>query len=115
MTLALNRTIPRTMIAGVLAVVGTFASFTATTTSAQAQSARTYSATLAAKLDAPKRVVLNGAVWKCTEDQCIGGVDGSSPANVCTRVVKEFGAVTQFVSPKGELSADKLERCNAAA
>ena len=115
MTLALNRTMPRTVIAAALAVVGTFISFTATTSPVQAQAARSYSAVLATKLDAPKRVVLSGAVWNCKEDKCVGSVDGSSPVNVCTRVVKEFGALTQFATPKGELSADKLQRCNAAA
>ena len=115
MTLALNHTFPRTLIAGAIAVVGTFISFTATTTQVQAQASRSYTAVLATKLEAPKRVVLNGAVWSCKEDKCVGGVDGSSPTNVCTRVVKEFGALTQFATPKGELSADKLQRCNAAA
>jgi hypothetical protein len=115
MTIALNRTFPRTLLAAGLAVVGTIASFTVTATPVQAQAARSYSATLATKLEAPKRIVLNGAIWNCAEDKCVGGIDGSSPANVCARVVKTFGPVTQFATPKGELSADKLERCNAAA
>jgi curli biogenesis system outer membrane secretion channel CsgG len=115
MTIALNRRFPRTLIAAGLAVVGTFASFTATTGTAQAQTARSYTVTLANKLEAPKRVVLNGALWNCKDNTCVGTADGSAPANVCVRVVKEFGPVTQFATPKGELSADKLERCNAAA
>jgi hypothetical protein len=115
MTLALTRTFPRTLIAGAIAVVGTITSFTATTTPVQAQTARGYSATLATKLDAPKRVVLNGAVWNCKETACSGTIDGSAPVNVCTRVAKEFGPVTQFVTPKGDLAADKLAKCNAAA
>ena len=115
MTIALNRRFPRTLIAGALAVVGTFASFTATTAPVQAQASRSYTATLANKLEAPKRVVLNGALWNCKDQTCVGGVDGSSPANVCVRIAKEFGPVIAFATPKGELAADKLERCNAAA
>lgn len=115
MTIALNRSFPRTLIAAGLALVGTFASFTATTSPAQAQAARSYVATLANTLEAPKRIVLNGALWNCKDNTCVGTVDGSAPANVCVRIVKEFGPVTQFATPKGELSADKLEHCNAAA
>ena len=115
MTIALNGSFQRTVFAGVLAVVGTFASFTVTTTPVQAQAARSYTATLAAKLDAPKRAVLNGAVWRCKEQTCSGGDGGSSAVITCIRVVKEFGALSQFVTPKGDLPADKLARCNATA
>jgi hypothetical protein len=30
-------------------------------------------------------------------------------------VVKSFGKVSSFAGPKGELSAEDLQRCNAAA
>ena len=115
MTIALTRTFPRTLIAGALAVVGTFASFTATTTPASAQTVRGYTATLANKLEAPKRSVLNGAIWSCKEQTCSGGDGGSSAVNTCIRVVKEFGPLSQFVTPKGDLAADKLAKCNEAA
>lgn len=115
MTIALSRTIPSTLVAGVLAIVGTFASFTVTATPAQAQTTRAYSAVLATKLDAPKRVILNGAIWACKDQTCSGDVNGSSPVNACIRIVKEFGPLTAFVTPKGDLAADKLAKCNAAA
>ncbi len=115
MTLALNRSFQRTMIAGVLAIVGTFASFTATTAPVQAQTVRPYTATLAAKLDAPKRAIVNGAIWSCKDQTCSGDVNGSSPINACIRVAREFGSLTAFTTPKGDLAADKLAKCNAAA
>ena len=44
-----------------------------------------------------------------------GAVDGARPLNTCTKVVKAFGAVSTFATPKGELSAEDLQSCNAAA
>lgn len=106
----------RTIFAAALAVIGTIASFSVTTAPAHAQGAsRGYTATLTAKLDAPKTSVINGVVWSCDGDTCAGPVDGSRPLNTCARVAKEFGKVTAFATPKGELNSDKLARCNAAA
>ncbi|WP_374284698.1 hypothetical protein [Novosphingobium sp.] len=110
-----QRPFARNLFVGALAVVGTVASFSLTAAPAQAQSSASYSAVLAKGLDAPVRKVVNGAVWNCTGDQCTGRSDGSSPVNTCARVAKEFGQITKFATPKGELSADKLARCNAAA
>ncbi|NBW74672.1 MAG: hypothetical protein EBR34_02615 [Sphingomonadaceae bacterium] len=104
----------RTLLAAGLAVVGTIASFAATTSTAQAQTARTYSATLAAPAAEAIKVV-NGVNWTCNGTECSGRIDGAAPINTCTRVVKAFGQVTKFATPKGEFDADKLARCNAAA
>ena len=108
-------TADRTLLAAGLAVVGTIASFAATTNTAQAQTASGYTATLATALAAPASKVVNGVNWTCTGTVCSGRVDGAAPINTCTRVVKAFGQVTKFASPKGEFDADKLARCNAAA
>lgn len=115
MILTFQRPLARNLVVAALAVVGTVASFSATATPALAQSASVYSAVLAKSVDAPVRKVVNGAVWNCAGDQCTGRSDGSSPVNTCTRVAKEFGQITKFLTPKGELPADKLARCNAAA
>jgi hypothetical protein len=80
---------------------------------AEAQSAG-YSATLAAPAAARKAVV-NGVVWRCEGDTCVAPLDGARPAIACGKMVRAFGSVTRFASPKGELSADDLARCNAAA
>ena len=105
----------RNLFVAALAVVGTFASFTMTTTPAHAQTSAAYTAKLAKGLDAPAKKVVGGALWSCSGDSCTGHSDGSAPVNTCARVAKEFGQVTSFATPKGELSADKLARCNAAA
>ena len=105
----------RTLLAAGLAVVGTIASFAATTSTAQAQTARVYTATLATAAATPANKVVNGVNWTCAGSECSGRVDGAAPINTCTRVVKAFGQVTKFATPKGEFDADKLARCNAAA
>ncbi len=104
----------RNLLVAALAVVGTVASFSLTAAPAQAQTSG-YTAKLVKALDAPSKKVVNGALWNCAGDSCTGRSDGSAPVNTCVRVVKEFGQVTSFATPKGELSADKLARCNAAA
>ena len=104
----------RTLLAAGFAVVGTIASFAVTTSPAHAQAARTYSATLAAPAAEATKVV-NGVNWTCNGTVCTGRIDGAAPINTCTRVVKAFGQVTKFTTPKGEFNADKLARCNAAA
>ena len=106
--------ISRSLLAAGLAVVGTIASFAATTTPVQAQAAARYSATLAAPAGEASKVV-NGVNWTCAGTECSGRVDGAAPVNTCARVVKAFGQVTKFTTPKGEFNADKLARCNAAA
>jgi hypothetical protein len=105
----------RTLLAAGLAFVGTVTSFAATTSTAQAQTAKVYTATLAQPVADPARKVVNGVQWSCTGTECSGRVDGAAPINTCTRVVKAFGQVTKFATPKGEFDADKLARCNAAA
>lgn len=113
MTNTANR-ISRTLVAAGLAVVGTIASFAATTSPVQAQTAARYSATLAAPASETAKVV-NGVNWTCNGTECTGRVDGAAPINTCARVVKAFGQVIKFTTPKGEFDADKLARCNAAA
>ena len=82
--------------------------------SAQGASAG-YSATLAAPAPAAKKAVINGVVWRCEGDACAAPLDGARPAIACGKMVRAFGAVTRFASPKGDLSAEDLARCNAAA
>lgn len=113
MTALANSALPRTLIAAALAVTGTIASFGITISPAHAQGpTKGYVATLSAKLDAPKRSVVNGVVWNCDGETCVGPIDGSRPANACARVAREFGPLATFAMPKGELSADDLQKCN---
>ena len=103
----------RTIVLAGLALVGTVASFSATVSPAQAAPAR-YTAQLSTAVEAPARKGVNGVVWNCTGDTCTGPVDGARPLNTCAKVVKAFGPVASFTGPKGELSAEDLQTCNAA-
>lgn len=104
----------RLMLAAGLALAGTVATLGAATTPAQAGTPR-YAASLATGVDAPAKKIVNGVLWACSGDACSGAVDGARPANTCRQVVKAFGPVTRFATPKGEFSAEQLQSCNAAA
>lgn len=115
MTLAIQP-YSRTLVAASLALVGTIASFGITTSPAYAQGGSGGNvASLATKLDAPRKVIINETLWKCAESRCTSVAENSRPANSCIRLVKKIGPVTSFATPRGELSADELQRCNAAA
>jgi len=103
----------RNIVLAGLALFGTVASFSATVSPAQAAPAR-YTAKLSTAVQAPVRKVVNGVVWNCNGDTCTGPVDGARPLNTCAKVVKAFGPVASFTGPKGELSAEDLQTCNAA-
>lgn len=103
----------RNIVLAGLALFGTVASFSATVSPAQAAPAR-YTAKLPTAVAAPVRKVVNGVIWNCNGDTCTGPVDGARPLNTCAKVVKAFGPVASFTGPKGELSAEDLQTCNAA-
>ena len=117
LTTAYQRAFPRTLVAAALAVAATVTSFGITVSPARAQApvAKSYSATLASALEAPQREVINGVLWNCAGDSCKGPVDGARAGNTCARVAKKFGQVTRFATPKGEMTAEELQRCNGAA
>ncbi len=114
MTLTNTHSTLRTAVLAGLALFGTVASFSATVSPAEAAAPR-YTAKLSTALEAPAKKVVNGVVWNCAGDTCTGAVDGARPANTCAKVVKAFGKVATFATPKGELSAEDLQSCNGAA
>jgi hypothetical protein len=107
-------TLSRTLLSAGLALAGTVLSFTATATPAFAQGPG-YKATLSTAVEAPAKKVVNGGLWKCEGTSCAGKDDGSRAITTCVKVVKAFGPVSSFVTPKGEFSAEEIQRCNAAA
>jgi hypothetical protein len=107
-----QRKLPNAVLAVALALTGTLASFHATTAQAATQRSG-YSAALSAPLDAPRREIIRGTLWKCEGDRCTASGQGSRPVMLCARVVKKFGTVTRFAAPEGELSAEDLAKCNA--
>jgi len=114
MTTATQRLLPRTLFIAGLALASTVASFAITTSPAFAADGR-IRATLAAPLEAPVKKVVGDSVWRCEGTTCSGTNDGAKALNTCIKVVKTFGPVSSFATPKGEFGAEELSRCNAAA
>lgn len=102
----------RSIVAAGLALVGTLASFSATTTPAHAGGIERYQARLSVALQSPKTKIVNGVVWNCKGTSCTGEVDGSRPINTCIKVAKAFGPLTAFTGPKVAFTADDLTQCN---
>lgn len=73
-----------------------------------------------ANLETPKEerveFVANKAIWVCQGDVCSAELDRRKPTvRTCKKVVEEIGRLVAFTSERGELTAEELERCNAAA
>jgi len=115
MSTAIQRTLPHTLLTAVLALTGTFASFAATTSPLHAAARGAYAVTLSAPLARPRQEILDGTMWRCTAERCLAPADGERAVSICGKVARKFGAVAHFATPQGELSAEDLARCNAAA
>lgn len=74
-------------------------------------------ATLATPLAAPKLVIIDGKVWKCTGVDCVAPNEGSAQPlrRECARAVKVLGKVTAYSRDGVSLDAESLAVCNAAA
>jgi len=79
---------------------------------AQAAPRGSYTATLVQPLDAPRKEIINGQMWRCDGETCTAPASGSRAVVTCQRVATQFGPVAAFASPQGELSAEELARCN---
>ncbi|MGE3690633.1 MAG: hypothetical protein AB7F98_04560 [Novosphingobium sp.] len=113
MTTAILRTIPRGLIAAVLALTSTIGSFAAATSPALAMArGGAYAATLSSPLPQPRREIVDGAVWRCDADRCAAPASGARAITVCTKVSRKFGPIARFSTPQGELTAEELARCN---
>ena len=113
MTAIRTNVLRNTMIA-TAALIGTVATFGVTTTPVRAAETY-YTAKLAAPVDGEQRAVLGDTMWTCAGDSCTAPRDTSRPKITCERLVKKFGEVSSFATPKGELSGKKLAGCNAKA
>lgn len=72
-------------------------------------------ATLAAPLAAPKLIIIDGKVWKCTVVDCVTADEGRPQPlkRECARAVKFLGKVTAFGRSGVFLSEEQLAVCNA--
>lgn len=108
-----RRALYTSAVTAALSLAATLASFTITVTPAEAAARGTvHVAALASPLAAPKREIVDGALWRCEGDRCSASVEGSRPVRICGRVAKKFGEVARFTSPEGDLPAEDLARCN---
>ena len=114
MNTAIARSLPRALITAALAIAGTIASFSATTAPARAAATGTYAAVLVTALAAPRREIVDGAIWRCEGDRCTAPADGARAQTVCAKVARKFGPVASFGTPQNALSAEQLTRCNGA-
>lgn len=104
----------RRLLPAVLAFAGSLTAFAVTAPPVRAAEGY-YMATLATPVASPLRSIEGGIMWSCTGASCAAPRDTSRPAIVCARLAMKHGAVIRFATPKGELDADDLAKCNAAA
>ncbi len=72
------------------------------------------SLTLQSAGKAPAKIIIDGAVWKCSGAQCVAVTSGDAqnPVRACKRVVAQLGAVSTFSWDGKAFSADELAACN---
>lgn len=106
----------RQLVPAILALIGTTASFAFTAAPVRAATAGPfYSATLSRPMDGAHKLIQKGVLWTCDGANCSAPRDTSRPAIVCARLVQKVGPVARFATPKGDLAAEDLARCNDAA
>lgn len=74
-------------------------------------------AKLAAPLSEPKKLIIDGRLWRCKEDVCLGQEQGDSQSikRECARVVKAVGPLVAYRNGQRELSAEDVAACNGGA
>jgi len=73
-------------------------------------------ATLVNAADAPAKVIIDGAAWKCSAGVCVAnGGKPQSAERACKRVVAKLGQVSAFTWQGESLSPEALAACNAGA
>ena len=110
-TTAVSRKLADALIAATLTLAATLAG---QFTIAKAAPAGAYAAVLVTPLAAPRREIVDGAIWHCQGDRCAAPADGARAQTVCAKVARKFGPLTSFATPQGALSAEQLNRCNGA-
>jgi len=111
---AISTNVLRNTMIATAALIGTIGSFGLTAAPVRAADAY-YTAKLATPVEGAQQAVLGDALWSCAGDSCTGTRDTSRPQITCERLAEKFGTLTSFTSPKGELAADKLAKCNKKA
>ncbi len=111
---AQGNTALRQLFPAVLALVATVGSFAVTAAPARAADANAYYAvTLASPVAKPAKLMLGDVLWNCAGAACSAAQDTARPVVVCTKLAAKVGQISSFATPKGQLAADDMARCNA--
>ena len=103
----------RQLFPALLALVGTVTTFAVTATPAHAADANAYyTVTLAAPVAKPAKLMLGDVLWNCSGAACSAGQDAARPVLICTKLAAKVGTISRFATPKGELAAEDMARCN---
>ncbi|HWA61519.1 MAG TPA: hypothetical protein VG939_09090 [Caulobacteraceae bacterium] len=75
----------------------------------------TVTADLATAQTGVSKVVAANAVFTCAAQRCVAAVttDETYSVNGCKSLAKKVGKLTSYASPKHQMSADDLAKCNA--
>lgn len=104
----------RQLLPAVLALIVTASGFALTAAPARAADANAYYAvTLAAPVAKPAKLMLGDVLWNCAGASCSAAQDTARPVVVCTKLAAKVGQISSFATPKGELAAEDMARCNA--
>jgi hypothetical protein len=105
----------RQLLPAVLALVGTAASFGLTAAPVRAADDNAYySVTLAAPVAKPTKMMQGDVLWNCAGAACFAARDTARPAVVCAKLAAKVGQINRFATPKGELAAEDMARCNGS-
>jgi hypothetical protein len=104
----------RQLFPAVLALVATAGSFALTAAPVRAADANAYySVTLAAPVAKPAKLMLGDVLWDCSGAACSAAQDTARPVVICAKLAAKVGQISHFATPKGELAAEDMARCNA--
>ena len=112
MKIASPRTLPRALMMATLTLCAAAGLTAPITSPAQAAARNIYVAKLAQPASAPAKTIIDGALWRCDGDTCSAPASGSRGVVACQRAATQLGEIAAFSTPKGELSAEELARCN---
>jgi hypothetical protein len=112
--IAIRNSALRQLLPAVLALVGTAGSFALTASPVRAAEENAYySVTLATPIAAPTKMMQGDVLWNCAGAECSAARDTARPAIVCAKLAAKVGQISRFATPKGELAAEDMARCNA--
>ena len=65
------------------------------------------------KRDPQKYVIVNEALWRCSQDRCVGViVENPIQAVRACRQIRRYGLIKRFVVGSGDLTQAQLQQCN---